>query len=113
MDKGEVLALIHQAIDKDEKDVDILKKIEGYIISSDEELLYTVTEVCEKLKSNKNYVNKLINTGFLPALRLGRTKITKKSLMAFLEWAVGKDLTDPSNVKEMDIKKSAKLLEQQ
>ena len=105
MDKGEALVLIHQAMNKDAKDMDILKKLEGYILSSDEEFLYTVSEVSQKLKSNKNFVNKLIKCGFLPALKLGRTKITRKSLLDFLEWSVGKDITDPTNVVEMDIKK--------
>lgn len=64
-------------------------------------LLYSVEEVAIVLKSNKDYVYNLIKAGVLPAIKLGRIKILKKSLEQFLKNFEGKDLTDPFNVKDM------------
>ena len=63
------------------------------------EMLYTVPEVAQLLKTNEAYVNKLRRTGLLKFLKLGRWKCRKSTLEAFLEQWEGYDLTDPDNVK--------------
>lgn len=67
-----------------------------------ENCLYTVAEVAEFLKVNVNKVYELIKTGHLTALKLGRYKITQMELMKFLQEYNGKDLTDLSNVVDID-----------
>ena len=47
------------------------------------ERLYTVTEVAEILKSNPNYVYKLMNTGLLMYLVIGRRKVRETTLNQF------------------------------
>lgn len=63
-----------------------------------EKLLYTVKEVSEIIHSNPTYVYQLINTGLLPALKLGSYKIRHETLVNFLRQYEGKDLTDPNNI---------------
>lgn len=46
--------------------------------------LYTVKEVAGVLKSNPNLVYDLVNSGQLPALRLGAIKIRGKDLENFI-----------------------------
>ena len=70
-----------------------------------ESVLYSVPEVAELLKTNENYVYKLIKTGLLPCLKLGRYKVRKQSIDRFLEEYEGKDVTDPLNIKEIDYDK--------
>ncbi|KAE9633743.1 helix-turn-helix domain-containing protein [Defluviitalea raffinosedens] len=70
-----------------------------------EEVLYTVTEVSKLIKTNPAYVYSLINNGLLPALKLGSLKVTRSSLLKFLETYEGKDLTDPTNIKELKLMK--------
>ncbi|MTI49436.1 MAG: helix-turn-helix domain-containing protein [Firmicutes bacterium] len=67
------------------------------------EYLYTVREVADILKSNKNKVYELIRSGHITALKLGSLKITKFELLRFLKENTGKDLTDLENVKELKI----------
>lgn len=66
-----------------------------------EDLLYTVKQVSTLLKTNPSYVYRLINSGLLPALKLGSVKIRVQALHDFLEKYEGKDVTDPSNVVEL------------
>ncbi|EJO5349513.1 helix-turn-helix domain-containing protein [Clostridium botulinum] len=66
-----------------------------------EEYLYTVDEVASILKVNKNTVYDLIRSGNLIALKLGRLKITKATLLKFLKDFNGKDLTNLENIKEL------------
>lgn len=66
-----------------------------------EEYLYTVEEVAALLKVNKNAVYDLIRKGLLTALKLGRLKITKGTLLKFLMDYNGKDLSDLDDVKEL------------
>lgn len=66
-----------------------------------DEYLYTVEEVAAILKVNKNTVYDLIRNGLLIALKLGRLKVTKATLLKFLKDFNGKDLSDLSNVKEL------------
>ena len=63
--------------------------------------LYTVEEVATILKVNKNAVYDLIRKGFLTALKLGRLKVTRPTLLSFLREYNGKDLSDLENVKEL------------
>ncbi|MCY6958412.1 MULTISPECIES: helix-turn-helix domain-containing protein [Clostridium] len=66
-----------------------------------QEYLYTVEEVATILKVNKNTVYDLIRSGLLIALKLGRLKVTKTTLLKFLSDYDGKDLSDLDNIKEL------------
>ena len=66
-----------------------------------EQMLFTVAEVATILKTNKTYVYTLINSGLLPALKLGSLKIRKASLEEFLKNYDGMDLTDLANIKQI------------
>lgn len=68
-----------------------------------EEILYTVPEAAELLKSNPNAVNSLINSGKLKCLVLGRRKIPRAELLDFIQRNLGQDLTDPFNPKSIDM----------
>ena len=72
-----------------------------------EDILYTVQEVAKLIKTNPAYVYSLINEGLLPVLKLGSYKVRKVSLLEFLAKYEGKDLTEPKNIKDLDIKKEA------
>ena len=66
------------------------------------EVLYTVKEVAEMLKTNVDYVHKLRKAGILPFLKIGQYKVRKQALETFLQMYEGKDLTDPFDVKELN-----------
>ena len=66
------------------------------------EMLYTVKEVADILKTNENYVYELHKSGLLRFLKIGRLKCRKSTLEEFLAKYDGKDLTDPYNVKEVE-----------
>lgn len=66
------------------------------------DVLYTVKEVAELLKTNIDYVHKLRKAGLLPFLKIGQYKVRKQSLELFLERYEGKDLTDPFDIKELN-----------
>lgn len=66
------------------------------------DVLYTVKEVAELLKTNVDYVHKLRKAGLLPFLKIGQYKVRKQALELFLERYEGKDLTDPFDVKELN-----------
>lgn len=66
------------------------------------DVLYTVKEVAELLKTNVDYVHKLRKAGLLPFIKIGQYKVRKKSLELFLQTYEGKDLTDPFNIKELN-----------
>lgn len=67
-----------------------------------EQMLYTVVEASKILKTNTSYVYNLIKLGFLPALKLGSYKVRKNSLEDFLKKYENKDLTDLTNIKEIE-----------
>lgn len=67
-----------------------------------EDILYTVAETAKLLKTNPNYVYKLINKGLLPALIVGSLKVRRISILKFLEDYEGKDLSDLDNIKELE-----------
>ncbi len=66
-------------------------------------MVYTVKEVAKILHSSPNYIYKLIENGYLPALKLGSIKILKSSLEKFLENNLGKDFSNLDDIKELKI----------
>lgn len=70
-------------------------------------MVYTVKEVAKILHSSPNYIYKLIESGYLPALKLGSIKILKSSLEHFLENNVGKDFSDLEDIKNLTITNEA------
>ena len=66
-------------------------------------MLYTVHEVAKIMKTNPGYVYRLIRAGLIPVLKLGSLKVRKESLYEFLVKYEGKDLTNPEEVKELDL----------
>lgn len=65
-----------------------------------EQMLYTVPEVAQILKTNVDYVYKLQKAGLLKFLKIGRWKCRKETLEKFLETYEGFDISDPFNIKE-------------
>ena len=51
----------------------------------DQQLVYNVEEVATLLKTTRPVVYSLIEKGYLPSIVLGRRKVTRKALLAFLE----------------------------
>lgn len=70
---------------------------------ADDKMIYTVKEVSQIIHTNPAYVYSLINSGLLPALKLGSYKIRKSALIDFLECNEGNDLTDPYNIKPLNV----------
>lgn len=68
-----------------------------------EEMLYTVPEVAKILKTNVDYVYALHKAGLLRFMKLGRLKCRKSTLEQFLEKYDGCDLSDPTNVKQIEV----------
>ena len=64
--------------------------------------LLTVTEVAMHLKVNKNTVYSYKKAGLLKFMKLGKLKCREQDLEEFKEWCVGKDVTDPFNVKILE-----------
>lgn len=64
--------------------------------------VYTVEELAEELGTSKNYIYNLRKAGLLRFMKLGRWKAREEDVEKFLEWAVGKDVTDPFNVREIE-----------
>lgn len=62
------------------------------------DVLYTVPEVAKLIKTNNQYVYRLIKLGLLPALKLGSLKVRCVSLLEFLERFEGKDLSDLNKI---------------
>lgn len=62
-------------------------------------LVYTVSEIAQILKVNKNTVYELIHSGVLRCFKLGTIKITAKTLNEFLEAYDGYDLNDLTDIK--------------
>ncbi|WOV83901.1 helix-turn-helix domain-containing protein [Sporosarcina jeotgali] len=64
--------------------------------------LLEVSEVARLLKVNPDIVCKLIKSGQLMGLKLGRMKVSTIEIEDFLQRNAGKDLTDPYNVKKLE-----------
>lgn len=75
-------------------------------INIGDNMLFTVAEVAVILKTNVDYVHKLRKARLLPFIKLGSFKVRKEALEAFLQKYEGKDLTEPSNIKELDYGKN-------
>ena len=69
---------------------------------SEYDILYTVKEVAELLKTNVDYVHKLRKARLLPFLKLGQYKVRREALLEFLRRYEGQDLTNPFQIKELD-----------
>ena len=78
----------------------VLIMAERYDKITDVELL-TVKEVSTVLKVNVHKVYNLINSGVLPALKLGSLKIRRQALNEFLAKYEGKNLDDLNNIREL------------
>lgn len=65
-----------------------------------EDMLYTVPEVAEILKTNVDYVYKLQRAGLLRFMKIGRLKCRKSTLEEFLAKYDGMDISDPFHVRE-------------
>lgn len=63
-------------------------------VDKTENLLYTISEVAKLLKVNRNFVYALINTGHIKSIKLGCRKVTRKSLLEFLEKYDGFDFDE-------------------
>lgn len=70
-----------------------------------EPVLYTVSEVSELLKINKNSVYELLKRNILIGLKLGSMKVTRSELIRFLEDNTGKDLSNLDDIRELDFEK--------
>lgn len=57
-------------------------------------MIYTVKEVAKLLHTSPNYIYKLVESGYLPAIKLGSIKILKTSLEKFLQDYEGEDLSN-------------------
>jgi len=68
-----------------------------------EDILYTVSEVAKLIKSNPAYTYSLINSGLLPAIKLGSWKVRRTALLEFLEKYEGMDLTKPHLVNSNEV----------
>ena len=66
-------------------------------------LVYTVRDGTKILHCSPNYVYKLIENGYLPAIKLRSIRILKSSLEKFLFENQGNDLSDPNNITKMEI----------
>lgn len=67
-----------------------------------EDMLYTVPEVAQILKTNVDFVYKLQKAGLIRFMKIGRLKCRKKSLEEFLEKYDGCDISDPFHIKPVD-----------
>ena len=71
--------------------------------------LLEVADVAKLLKCNKNKVYELIKSGALQGLKLGRMKVSTIEINNFLERNVGRDLSDPFNIKPLYCEEGATL----
>lgn len=66
--------------------------------SEGDNVLYTIKEVSEILKTNVSYVHRLRRAGLLPVIKLGTYKVRAEALSQFLKDYEGCDLTEPEKV---------------
>lgn len=62
----------------------------------------TITEVARKLKLNRTNTYTLVNKGLIKATKLGSLKVAASELDRFINWSIGKDLSDLENPKELN-----------
>lgn len=70
-----------------------------------EPVLYTVSEVAELLKVNRNSIYELLKKNVIRGLKLGSLKITRTELINFLEENNGKDLSNLEDIKDLNFDK--------
>ena len=68
-----------------------------------ETMIYTVQEVAKIIHTSPNYVYKLIEKGYLPAIKLGSIKILKTTLKQFLVENQGKDFINLDLITRLDL----------
>lgn len=66
-----------------------------------EDYLLSVSEAAARLKTNRNFVYKLIDKGLLRCLIIGSKKIRNTEINRFLNEFDGKDLSDLNNIKDV------------
>ena len=64
--------------------------------------LYTLDDLTDILKINRNDVGKLIKYGHLKAIKLGRIKVPDFEVERFMIENLGNDFSDFANVVEFD-----------
>lgn len=62
-------------------------------LESTAQVLYTISEVAELLKVNRNTVYQLIHRGYLRSIKFGCRKVTRKAILDFLDQYDGTELT--------------------
>lgn len=67
-----------------------------------EDMLYTVSEVANILKTNVDFVYKLQKAGLIRFMKIGRLKCRKATLEEFLKKYDGCDISDPFNIRRLD-----------
>lgn len=67
-----------------------------------EDILFTVKEASQLLKTDEPTIRRLMSKGLLKGLKLGRLKVRKVEIERFLSWAEGKDLNDLDDIKDLD-----------
>lgn len=67
-----------------------------------EDMVYTVPEVAEILKTNVDYVYRLQKSGLVKFIKIGRWKCRKAALEEFLAKYDGCDISDPFNIKQIE-----------
>lgn len=67
------------------------------------ELVLTVEETADVLRTHKNRVYALIKKKELKAMKIGHTKVPVTELEDFISRNIGKDLTDLDNIKDLDV----------
>ena len=72
-----------------------------------DEVLYTVKETAKLIKTNPSFVYALIKAGHLPVLKLGSMKIRRVAILEFLTKNEGFDLTNPYDVKKIELQNVA------
>lgn len=78
-----------------------MKHSTSYIKVPNIELL-TIKEVSKILKTDEPTIRRLIDKGYLKALKLGRLKVRNTEIERFLAWAEGKDFSDLNNIKNIN-----------
>lgn len=66
-------------------------------------MIYTVQEVAKIIHTSPNYVYKLIEKGYLPAIKLGSVKVLKNTLEQFLIENQGKDFTNLDSISKLEL----------
>ena len=87
--------------------IDIASYIDNLIKKGGEKMnetmIYTVQEVAKIIHTSPNYVYKLIEKGYIPAIKLGSIKILKTTLEQFLVENQGKDFTNLDLITRLDL----------